>query len=304
MPSSIGIARQALIDNFQSSLRSLRLLMGFSVANIAQFVGVDRHIIDDLEIGKSRMSAVQFLALCAVVDNYISSDEEKYQAVGDVLDAGKCVTDDFGSSFSGYSLLRRWFLLSEEQEENGVEILPDCGSVLDETQIRLLVQDCRIFLDDTAFLVEMADVFLHSLESCLIEEDRKLIIPFRSVEQLHQRTRNPETADKAVRALQLLKWMQEKKLVQIRGEENDSNLSDTILSVFLKFRKTYRLCLITQNAALADKVLQLNEINDQLGFEVSVGYIRDDGQLSLYTGENQDDAEFEDAISVPWTEID
>ena len=79
-------ARQALIENFQISMRAIRLLMGYSIVELAEYVGVTRQTINNLETGKSKMSAMQFLSLAAVVDNYITINGDMYQAIAAILD--------------------------------------------------------------------------------------------------------------------------------------------------------------------------------------------------------------------------
>ena len=78
--------RQQMIENFQSSMRAVRLLMGYSVNELAEYVNVTRQTINNLETGKSKMSAMQFLALAAVVDNYTQSNGELYPAIETILD--------------------------------------------------------------------------------------------------------------------------------------------------------------------------------------------------------------------------
>lgn len=277
--------RQALIENFQSSMKSIRLLMGYSITELAEYIGVTRQTINNLETGKSKMSAVQFLSLAAVVDNHIAANRDMYQAIETILDGNIMKsTNRFENSFSGFSLIKRWFLLFEE---TGSEITSDQGEALNAVQMRQIVQGYKIFLDDSALLSDYAESFVTSLVDYLISENGKIIIPLRSIERVQEKTMDSVYSYQAVKALRLLNWMQQKNIVQIRGEENDSNPYDTILSVFLKFRGTYRLCLITQDSLFADKVLHLNETRNSEGFKIVVGYIAEDGQLVMYNIEDK-----------------
>ena len=272
--------RQALIENFQISMKAIRLLMGYSIVELAEYVGVTRQTINNLETGKSKMSTMQFLSLAAVVDNYITLNGDMYQAIAAILDGnGKKMVKYYDTSFSGFSLLRRWFLLFEGA---GNEIIPDDGRSLNITQVQQMMRGYKVFLDDTVLLSEYAEEFLHSWAGHLLAENEKLIIPLRSIEQIQERTQDAACAQQAVKALRLLNWMQQKNVVQIRGEENDANLRDTILSVFLKFRGTYRLCLITQDQTFAAEVLRLNETSERSGFTIAAGYVNEDGKLGMY----------------------
>lgn len=292
-------ARQALIENFQISMKAIRLLMGYSIVELAEYVGVTRQTINNLETGKSKMSAMQFLSLAAVVDNYIAINGDMYQAIAAILDGnGKKTVNRYDTSFSGFSLLRRWFLLFEG---TGAEIMANDGESLDAAQVQQMVRGYKIFLDDTVLLSEKAEEFLCFWENYLIAENGKLIIPLRAIECVQERTQDAAYSQQAVKALRTLNWMQQKNLIQIRGEESDANLRDTILSVFLKFRGTYRLCLITQDEKFAAEVLRLNETSDRGGFNIVVGYINGDGKLVMYGSESSSSSK--SATSDTWSEI-
>ena len=275
--------RQALIETFQTSMKAIRLLMGYSIVELAEYVGVTRQTINNLESGKSKMSVMQFLSIAAVVDNYIAAHGNMYQAIETILDShDRKSIHQFGSSFSGFSLLKRWFLLFEGTE---TEISTREGETLNDFQMQQMVRGYKIFLDDTAFFSDNIEDFINLFANHLISENEKIIIPLRSVERIQERTQDFSCSHQAVKALRLLNWMQQKDIVQIRGEENDSNHHDTILSVFLKFRGTHRLCLITQDKAFANEALRLNATKGSEGFNIVAGYIAEGGNLAMYLSE-------------------
>lgn len=276
-------ARQELIGNFQSSLKAIRLLMGYSVIELADFVGVTRQTINNLETGKSKMSAVQFLALAAVVDNYIVMNEDMYPTIAAILDGrNRRTASNWDSSFNNHSLLSRWFLLFSTADSESV---PSDTVPLEAVQLQQIIRQYKIFLDDTALLNENAVKFIYSLASSLSAENEKVIIPLRAIEQIQAQAQKNDCSKQAVSTLHLLNWMQKKGIVQIRGEVSDTDLHDTIMSVFLKFRGIHRLCLITQDEAFATQVLRLNKTKSQEGFDISVGYIGETGKLTMYSSE-------------------
>lgn len=282
-------ARQKIIENFQLSMRSLRLLMGYSIAELAEYVGVTRQTINNLETGKSKMTAMQFLSLAAVVDNYISSNGDMYQAIEAILDGnGKKTAGVYDTSFSGFSLLRRWFLLFDGALGLELSAAANNGDLPDEANIQKLVRGYKIFLDDTALCAEKAEKFIASLVDHLNGANEKLIIPFRAIEQVQEYVQNAARSQHAVQALKLVNWMQQKKIAEIRGEESDSALHDTILSVFAKFRSLHRLCLITQDRTFANEVLWLNTPDNHQGFNIVAGSINEDGKLVLYGSGSKD----------------
>lgn len=273
-------ARQALIENFQTSMKAVRLLMGYSIIDMAEYVGVTRQTINNLESGKSKMSVTQFLSLAAVVDNYIAMNGDMYQAIEAILDGNKKRISSYeNASFSGCSLLRRWFLLFEGM---GAELELDSELSLDSNQVQQMVHGYKIFFDDTALIFEKAEVFFSTWANYLIAENEKVIIPLKTIERVQELTQDTTFSRQAVKALQMLNRFQLKNLIEIRGEESDANLHDTILSVFIKFREAYRLCLVTQDEEFAAEVLRLNETGSGRGFNIVVGHINDNGAFAMY----------------------
>lgn len=287
--------RQMIIENFQISMRALRLLMGYTIAELAECVGVTRQTINNLETRKSKMSTVQFLALAAVVDNYISLNKEMYQAIEAILDGnGKKMSDDYETSFSRFSLLRRWFLLFDGDLSGGITVSQGDVFSPNGEKIKKLVRGYKIFLDDTVLCQKQSETFFVLLGEQLVHENEKLIIPFRAIQRIQEQVQNTAKSQNAVQGLKLINWLQQKKVAEIRGEESDSNLRDTILSVFAKFRSSHRLCLITQDGYFAQEVLRLNQSKERRGFDVIAGYLNDSGNLALYPPQDPSD---------PWSDL-
>lgn len=277
-------ARKDLIENFQISMKAIRLLMDCSVAELAEYVGVTRQTINNLETGKSKMSAMQFLSLAAVVDNYIAINGDKYQSIATILESNsKNSAAPYDTAFSGFSLLRRWFQLFERSGNN---LMLENGGSLDNSQMRQLALEYKIFLDATVLLAADAEAFFHGCADCLAVENASFIVPLRSIEYIQEQARDAAHAQEAVKALRLINWMQRRNVVQIYGEDSDANQYDTIISVFLMVRGKYRLCLLTQDESFAAEVLRLNETSDRGGFTISVGYIGDDGRLAMYMADS------------------
>lgn len=59
------------------------------------------------------------------------------------------------------------------------------------------------------------------------------------------------------RAMDFIQQMKENEVLQIFGEETDSDFFNTILNVFERFRNKYHLCLITPDESLAREILKL-----------------------------------------------
>ena len=274
--------RTEMVENFQISLRAIRLLMGYSAAELASYVGVTRQTINNLETGKAKMSPMQFISLAAVVDHYAASNGEMFQAIVAIIDGNyRKANRSYDSSFSDFSLLRRWFATFDSVDDpntmvnNGESEDPDL-------LLQRLVGNYKLFLDADVLLSENAETFVTCLAKQLSSKSSEVIIPLRAVEQLQDLTQEASASERAVKALRLISFLQRNALVQIRGEDDDATLHETLLAVFAKFRSMHRLCMLTQDSVFADETLQLNHAPDVQGFDILAGYVDEQGYIVLY----------------------
>lgn len=280
-------ARQLMIENLQDSLRLVRHLMEFGVEEFAEAIGVTRQTVNNLETKKTKMSATQYIAIAALVDNYFAQNERMLPALKAILDSdGKDYGEEYETAFRGDSLLRRWFedfidfADDEELTDNDFEDFSDDN----ENPLWDLAQDYKIFIDAELLKTAAADDFVFDLMAALDFAEGKAVIPLRSIEQLKAET-TPEEFDKATDFIQ---QMNEHEVLQIFGEETDSDFRNTILTVFERFRNKYHLCLITPDESLAREVLKLNNAEDALG--IAAAFV-EDGILKFYVDEELSEEE-------------
>jgi Predicted transcriptional regulators len=276
-------SRQVMIDNFQISLRAIRTLMGYTASELADYVGVTRQTINNLETGKAKMSPMQFISIAAVVDNYIHSNGEMFNAIETIIDGnGRKQNEKYDTSFTNLSLIKRWFACFNDSVEFDKTFVGVSNSEEYYSMLQRLANRYKIFVDADVLMMPNADKFISSLTECLIAENAKLIIPLKVVEQIQGSLQDVTVSEKAVKALKLINMLQRKNVAQLRGEEGDSNTHDTILSVFAKFRSLNHLCLITQDDFFAKEIKRLVDNSENQGFDILVGYVNDDGMLALH----------------------
>ncbi len=257
--------------------------MGYSASDLADFVGVTRQTINNLETGKTKMSPTLYISLAAVVDNYIMNNGEMFNAIKTIIDGNKKKRNEsYDTSFSNVSLLKRWFACFKEPVDFNsaamtYENMEEYGSLLQR-----LAGKYKVFIDTDVFFDSKSGDFLNMFSGYLVTENAKFIIPKRVTDQLLEMMQEVSASEKAINALKKINELQQKNIVQIRGEDSDSNVHDTILSVFAKFRSLHRLCLITQNEPFANEVKHLNESSEKQGFDIVIGFVDENGLLSLY----------------------
>lgn len=264
-------ARQLMIENFQDSLRLVRHLMDFGVEEFAEAIGVTRQTVNNLETKKSKLSVTQYIAIAALTDSYFAQNGERLTALKAILDGdGKNYGEDYETAFRDDSLLKRWFediVYFDEEADDATEAVSD--------ELKALTRDYKIILDATTLTADDAPDFVKALTAALTDAQERIIVPLRSIEEI-------DAADgaKYYRAKKLLSQMQDAGVLQIHGEASDPDFHDTVLSVFERFRDTYRLCLITPNESLAQEVLQLNDADEE-DFDVAAGFV-EEGAFKFY----------------------
>ena len=296
-------ARQLMIENLQDSLRLVRHLMKFGVEEFAEATGVTRQIVNNFETKKIKMSATHYIAIAALIDNYFAQNESMLPALKAILDSdGKDYGVEYETSFRGDSLLRRWFEDFIDFDAD-VEVEEDPDDI--ENSLRDLAQKYKIFLDAELFKTAETEDFIFDLAAALALVEEKAVMPLRSIEQLKSKA----TAEEFARAMMSVKQMQERNVLQIFGETDDSDFLTTVLTVFERFRDKYNFCLITPDGQLAREVLKMNDCEVEGALEIVAGFV-ENGELKFYGEEDLEEEEVADEEQDPlavtlngWTEL-
>ena len=77
--------RQRMVDAMQASLKQIRQVLGFGVQEFGDLIGLTRQTINNLETQKNKMSLTQYIAVCAVIDNYVKDKPELLPILSTIL---------------------------------------------------------------------------------------------------------------------------------------------------------------------------------------------------------------------------
>lgn len=263
--------RQKMIDSMQNSLRQVRQVLGLGVQELSDFVGLTRQTLNNLECKKSRMSAAQYLAICAVIDYCTRDKPEQYTAIQAILSSGGEEGQSLSfSSVKDNSLLKNWFLcFPDDSKITGAF----CGDkkVITPKQFEGIAYSHKIFVDDTILGQEGFGSWIQQVSDIMRERGNRFLVPLKVIENMQNGTlsADPLTAGTSQRGMGTLAAMQQSRLIEIRGEKSDVNIIGTFVSVIAKFKHTNRLALLTQNEKLAKQILALNS-DDLGGFPIYV----------------------------------
>lgn len=284
--------RQRMVDAMQSSLKQIRQVLGFGVQEFGDLIGLTRQTINNLETQKNRMSSIQYIAVCAVIDNYIKDKPELLPILSTIL----CSNEDESTSsifetIENGSLLKKWFMCFPDNSKI-FGFSSDVTSIVANEDFNNIADNYRVFFDQTVLFEEGFSNAIQPLALALKNSGNKFIVPLKVIEAIQHQMMSSNESDVylAKNGMKLLMGMQDEELVDIRGEKNDVNIISTFVSVFAKFKCVNRLAIITCNAKLAKQIVSLN--NDALGgFNILVlKYSKDNGlkkweQMDLFDEE-------------------
>ena len=257
--------RQQMIDTMQNSLKQVRQVLGFGVQEFSDIVGLTRQTVNNLENRKNKMSATQYVAICAVIDHCTKDRPELLQVLSTIFSSNVTVENStVFSSIENGSLLKKWFLcFPDDSKITG--IFHEESDVIKQEHFDGIANSYKIFLDETILCEEGFGDWLQQVSETMKENHNSFLVPLKVVENIQGKivSSDPLVVEHSQRGLNLLMRMQRQDMVEIRGEKSDVNAISTFISVFAKFKCVNRLALLTQNGNLAKQILSLN--NEDIG---------------------------------------
>lgn len=257
--------RQRMVEGMQTSLKQIRQVLGFGVQEFGDLIGLTRQTINNLETKKNKMSSIQYIAVCAVIDNYVKDKPELLPILSTILCSNE--VDDGESVFETIengSLLKKWFMCFPD-ESKILGFSSDATSIIADEDFNNIAENYRVFLDQTVLFEDGFWGAIQPLALSLKNTGNKFIVPLKVIEAIqHQMMGSDENSVRSAQnGMKLLTGMQNEEIVDIRGEKSDVNIISTFVSVFAKFKCVNRLALITCDCKLAKQIVALN--NDALG---------------------------------------
>lgn len=271
--------RQRMVEAMQISLKQVRQVLGFGVQEFGDLIGLTRQTINNLETQKNKMSAIQYVAVCAVIDNCVKDKPELLPILSTILCSNESDQENnvFETIENG-SFLKKWFLCFPD-ESRIFNFATNDTSVIANEDFNNIAENYRVFLDQTVLFEEGFSDAIQPLVVALRNNGNKFIVPLKVIEAIQHQMMCSDDRDVSIaqHGMKLLMDMQTEELIEIRGEKSDVNVISTFVSVFAKFKCVNRLALITCDPKLADQIIALN--NDTIGgFNILVlKYSKDTG---------------------------
>lgn len=266
--------RDHMIGVMQSSMKSIRLVMGLGVQELGDVMGLSRQSVNNLESGKVQMNYAQYVAFSGVIDYLCLSNVELKNIIKSIL-----VKNDYDETNKMYddidndTFLNKWFKCFPDELE---KLLPSLSNIDD------LTQNYKVFLDSTVLFHVPGYKEFSELCNAMEKNNHSFIIPITVVYEIRKQLLVDDNRIRkmANEALETLAKLQSRGLIDFRGEQNDQYTDSLLLSVFQRFKITNKLALITQDFELARQILMLND--DLNGFQIVSYHFNTSGNLEKW----------------------
>lgn len=149
-----------------------------------------------------------------------------------------------------------------------------------------LVSEYLVFIDTCSWMDESITEFIDHLIVALQSQNKAIYLTLgvrNELQKFLDDSSNANRQSKAKRAAREIKRLTDRKLLNFIGDTNDTFTDNILLSVFNKYRLKYKLALVTQDRALCNDILNLNNIQSSRGFPVVVRRINRFGYLSPFS---------------------
>ena len=224
----------------QSELKTIRLYMDFSTQELAEYLGVTRQTINNLESGKTRLSDTQVIALFAIIDRRLSHDSIEYTAVKKLIREPSCGSTD------SPSLLDLWFdCLELKVKDNSVN--------LPSEDVNAELTEGSIFVMFDFLMEESAIEVLKALAPRLLQVGQQIILPRVHATKLIETSEHGDAAqaEQAQKVMDYFVQLNADNLMQIRGKESDTFESDNDLIEYIlsRYSDRGRIVILKQNVS-------------------------------------------------------
>ncbi len=224
----------------QSELKTIRLYMDFSTQELADYLGVTRQTINNLESGKTKLSDTQVIALFAIIDRRLRYDSIEYTAVKELIREPSCGLTD------SPSLLDLWFdCLGLKVKDNSVN--------LPNEDVNKELTESLIFVMFDFLMEERAIEVLKALAPHLLQRGQQIILPRVHAVKLIEASEHGDVsqADHAKKIMDYFVQLNADNLMQIRGKESDTFESDNDLIEYIlsRYSSQGRIAILKQNVS-------------------------------------------------------
>lgn len=285
--SNLKEKRQQMISGMQSSLKIVRQVVDLSAQEIADYIGVSRQTISSIETKKSVMNAAQYISICALLDREIPKHDCALDQIKAVL---KAHSDGVGNEIiqlKNDSFIEGWFGTYDELHID-TELIK--SKVLDDEDLRNLCEKYMLFFSHDVFEKDSIESFIFKLMPYLKDANACIYMPATAIDIIEDKMRSSdeEVAKKAKRTANIIMSLDRAGMLSVRGDEENRELEDFIVTVITYFRDAKNIALFTDDEALTERVLSINDIKTDSTLPILVCSVNNEGCAERKQIEDED----------------
>lgn len=265
--SNLTANQMAQIAFVQQNFRRLRSICEWSASDVADVLGITRQTVNNVELGKTQLSILQYLGFASMLD-WCRKNRPDVAAYLNV-----CLTH-FPGSGQGVpaDLLSSWFSSFPRQFPETRYLKNAFENIQSVNLIEHIAERCKIFITPDIFLRNRK--CLEDLGAAALQFKNPLIVPAKAFAQIE-----PSLSEDC---RDFVTACRRDGRIKFYGSEQDASLAEVITTQMLRLRTKYPLCLVTGNRVLASDVQALDALQSVSGYDITTARIIDDSYLELW----------------------
>ena len=222
----MNTASDKMISRIQQNLRQIRLILNLTATEFAEYLGVTRQTVNNLEIGKSALGAIQVIAVLSVIEHRTGKHSRERHWIQELIGINP---EEFGTD----SLLECWFRINGRQEKE-VNTESKLSSLYDNltkntavciTMNQFVERNDKVYLFYDFLLRKECFAFFEKFTECISNRRKTLpLVVLKTHLQALLSLRTPETEYRIVRLYEKMNLLKEQGLLMT--EDSDCMQAD------------------------------------------------------------------------------
>lgn len=269
-------AQISQLQFLQRNLRKIRSICEWSVNDFANVLGLTRQTINNLEMDRTSLTPTQFLSIAAMIERRCQNSPELFDYLNICFAQFPHKLDSLSVKDNGkyIKLQDAWFSTFPKQFPLSTKSTETACSIESMDLMEKISNSYKIILCPDVLLAEEGVLCVEELGTLCQASNNPIILPATSLQEIEHLL-----YCKTLEKLNL--WNKENKIKYV-GEENDPPLAELIISKILKFKTSFKLCIITDNQALAADIQKVDSLQTISGHKILIIKINKKGYLELW----------------------
>ena len=265
--ANLTTGQKAQLDFIQQNFRRLRSICEWSASDVAEVLGVTRQTVNNLEMGKTQLTPLQYIGFASMLEHCRKSRRD----VAAYLNI--CLAHFPGSEQGAAGdLLSSWFSFFPKQFPKAEVPGNAFRNIQSFKLIEHIIESCKVIVTPDIFLGNRK--CLEELGAAALQYNNPLIVPAKALALIES------SLSEDCRAF--VDSCRRDGRIKLYGDEQDPPLAEVITMQMLRLRSKYSLCLVTNDRTLASDVQTLGSLQSVSGYDIITARIVGGTYLQLW----------------------